>query len=339
MSPEPGGALVCPGCGGAAVSEGELDPPVRDTLVLETREKSGAFVKQRHCPSCDALMAPWRIGQMEAWIERCPTCDIYWLEPQDRRTVTQLARHRVRAEAVRTLKPAERAELARDLAAATASEYPMPLSPLHAMLAAVGLPVVTRKEGDRTPYATWGLALLLLTVLVTGRARGDAAALVNQLGYHSAAPTLLSALTAGFVHFGWLHLLGNLYFLLAFGDGVEQRLPSWAFLASFVAASAASIFFEGALSSGPELIAGASGGIAALMGACMALQPKAKVLTSFAGRFVSVPIWVYGLFELGYQAVMLVAGVPGAAWTAHLTGLAMGVALGFAVRRRRTLAG
>lgn len=334
LSADAGGALVCAACGGAAIAEADFEAPVRAALSLETRETSGAFVRERRCPSCEAPMAPWRIGKMDAWVERCPVCELCWLDRQDRRTLEQLGRRRARAEAMQTLKPAERAELASDLAAATAAALPQSLSPAHALLAAMGLPVVTRKEGERTPYATWAIGLVLIAVFAVGLAFDDSAPLVVALAYRSDAPGLGSAITANFAHFGLLHLLGNLYFLLAFGDGVEQRLPSGVVAAAFVALGSAAIFLEGALAPGPELIAGASGGIAALMGACIVLQPKARVLTALRGHVFSMPLWLYGVFEVTFQLLMLGVGARGTAWIAHLSGMALGAGLGFATRRR-----
>ncbi|MHB8873714.1 MAG: rhomboid family intramembrane serine protease, partial [Myxococcaceae bacterium] len=331
LDAEPTGALVCPGCGGAALAESDLEAQVRDALSIETRESSGAFARERRCPSCEAPMAPWRIARMDAWLERCPSCGLYWLERQDRRTVAQLGKRRALSEAVKTLKPSERAELARDLAT-SAGEYPLELSPVHAALASFGLPVVTRKDGDRTPFGTWALAVALVALFIAGKLFDEGDPLVSVLGYHSAAPTVLSAFSANFAHFGLLHLLGNVYFLLAFGDGVEQRVPTAALVASFAGLGTLAIFLEGAVASGPVLVAGASGGIAALMGACIVLQPRARVVTALRGRIFQLPLWVYGLLELGYQTLMLASGAKGTAWTAHLAGMVMGVALGLAVR-------
>ena len=47
----------------------------------------------------------------------------------------------------------------------------------------------------------------------------------------------------------------------------------------------------------------------------------------------AIPLWGYGVFEVGYQTVMFLLGVPGVAWFAHLFGLATGVALGFIARQ------
>ena len=101
-------------------------------------------------------------------------------------------------------------------------------------------------------------------------------------------------------------------------------------MGAFIGLGAASIAVEGALSTGPALIAGASGSIAVLMGACVVLQPQAKVYVRM--RF-AVPIWLYGLLELLYQAAMAALGGAGVAWIAHLAGLVLGAGFGLAWRR------
>ena len=74
---------------------------------------------------------------------------------------------------------------------------------------------------------TWSLALVLVAVFVL-ELRGDGLeAAVARFGYGPAHRGLWVAGKAMFAHAGWWHLLGNVYFLLAFGDGVEQRAPRW----------------------------------------------------------------------------------------------------------------
>ena len=69
-----------------------------------------------------------------------------------------------------------------------------------------------------------------------------------------------------------------------------------------------------------------------LIGACIVLQPQARVVTALAGYAFRVSIVGYGAIELGYQALMSMLGVAGVAWIAHLSGLAIGVALGLWLR-------
>src|SRR5439155_14281834 len=84
---------VCRVCQGVLMSSAELtewSAEASAQLAIETNEKSGAFARTRSCPQCSAPMAPWRIGKLQAWLERCPSCEVYWLEKQDVRTVQML---------------------------------------------------------------------------------------------------------------------------------------------------------------------------------------------------------------------------------------------------------
>jgi membrane associated rhomboid family serine protease len=336
LAAAPDGLLSCKRCGGALCSASELDaliPDATETLMPETRQESAAFRRMRRCPACQATLVPLRIGRLEAWVERCPTCETYWLDRLDRSSLSLVARQQARVDAFASFSAQERQELAADLAQAAAPDEPA-ISPFHRLLASVGLPVVTRTSGARTPVMTWALSLLLVLAFVACRATGLEPA-EAAWGYHSDVPSLVSALTANAIHGGWFHLLGNVYFLLAFGDGVEQRVPRPLFLGAFAGFGALSLAIQGWTATAPQLIFGASGAIAVLMGACAVLQPQARVVTAFIRAHWAMPLWLYMGFELLFQAAMAASGEPGVAWTAHLSGLLLGAALGGAVRLMR----
>ena len=321
---------TCPRCGGVWVAADELAAltPKAGTHLLspETRADAAAFKKPRACPECAAPLAPWRIGQLDAWANRCPSCERFWFEKQDLRSLEMVAKRQAVQQAYQTFTAEERKELARDLAQASEGEG-YPLSPAHAALAYLGLPVIRRTQGSRTPVVTWLLALGLAIAYLVGGATQ-----VNDWGLHPANATLADAFTANFAHFGVMHLVGNLYFLLAFGDGVEQRLWRPLVLVMFAVLGTASLMLDGWSQPEVEVIAGASGGIAAIMGACVVLQPQAQVVMAVAGRAVKVPIWGWGLAELGLQTMMALGGVPGTAWIAHLAGMILGGLAGALVR-------
>ncbi|MBI5542542.1 MAG: rhomboid family intramembrane serine protease [Deltaproteobacteria bacterium] len=319
--------LTCPRCSGELWSSDQLAARAASLpgqLTPETRRDSGAFARIRACPSCSAPMAPLQIASMEAWVERCPTCGWVWLEKQDLRTMAMLARRQSRVAAFQSFRPEERQEMAQGLAAGSAGEG-YPISGTHAALALLGIPVVRRTQGNVTPWATWLLGLLLVGVFLVGSLTVGTATLVERLGYH-ADGSLLALFTANLGHFDLMHLVGNLFFLLAFGDGVEQRVPRPLLWAAFFCLGALATAFQGLMADGPALIAGASAGVSALMGACVLLQPRARVVTGIGRAVVEVPIAAYGVFELGYQGLMALLERPGVAWYAHLAGLALGFA-------------
>lgn len=153
---------------------------------------------------------------------------------------------------------------------------------------------------------------------------------------------LLPWVTHMFVHGGWLHLLGNLWFLHIFGDNVEDRLGRFRFLV---------LFFSGGLVAGLAQIisgpgdstpmVGASGAISAVVGAYLVLYPRARILTLLPifvlFYFVRIPAFIFiGLWfglQLLYGYTSLLAQSPGGvAWWAHVGGFAAGLVLALLLR-------
>ena len=143
--------------------------------------------------------------------------------------------------------------------------------------------------------------------------------------------TLLSCI---FLHGGWMHFLGNMWFLHIFGDNVEDRLGHVAYLLFYlfcgVGASAAHLATN---SDSPIPTIGASGAIAGVMGAYFLLYPHAQVLSLvpivFFIQIIVVPapiflgIWFFLQFLQGTMAVTSVQ-TGGVAWWAHIGGFAVG---------------
>jgi membrane associated rhomboid family serine protease len=135
---------------------------------------------------------------------------------------------------------------------------------------------------------------------------------------------LLSAL---FLHDNLLHLLGNLLFLWVFGRGLERRLGAPGVLALFVAGGiAASLGYVMVNPESTTPMLGASGAIAALMGAYLVLQPTRRILTVVyaAGlQFVYLPAWAVLAFFFVSQ--FFTAPETRVAWEAHVAGMIFGV--------------
>ena len=149
----------------------------------------------------------------------------------------------------------------------------------------------------------------------------------------------LSVLTAMFVHASWLHLLGNMLFLLIFGNNVEDRFRKIPYLvfylaSGYLAAYGFATVYPG--SAGPLI--GASGAIAGVLGAYLVLYPRAKVwsLVPFL-LFIPLPIpaWlVLGLwFVLQWaDSIGHAAAGGGVAYVAHVFGFVAGMLVGLLAR-------
>lgn len=144
----------------------------------------------------------------------------------------------------------------------------------------------------------------------------------------------MTLVTAMFMHAGWLHIIGNMLFLWVFGPAVEDVMGTAKFLVFYLlgglVASAAQIVIN-PTSTVPNL--GASGAIAAVMGAFLITFPRDRIRTVlFLGIFVDVTtlpaivlIGVWFILQLLSQ-LFLASGGPGVAFMAHIGGFIFGAA-------------
>lgn len=214
-----------------------------------------------------------------------------------------------------------------------------------------------------TPYATYAIIALNVlawvfvqgmgmeprlsaSVCTLGMVPGEllqtlAAGTRFQIGPHTFCvlgdtPNWLTAVTHMFLHGGWLHIIGNMWFLWIFGNNVEDSMGHGRFVAFYLlcglAAAAAQILSDP--SSGVPMV-GASGAIGGVMGAYVLLYPKVKVkMLLFLGIFITT-FTIPAFWMLGYWfAVQLIGGfgslgahAGGVAFWAHVGGFVAGAAL------------
>jgi membrane associated rhomboid family serine protease len=166
--------------------------------------------------------------------------------------------------------------------------------------------------------------------------------------YFTLSQKIFAFFSSMFLHGGWLHLLGNMWVLWIFGDNVEDRLGRTRYVSLYLAggiAAALMHIFTNANSLVPTI--GASGAIAAIMGAYFRFFPFARVETLvppfiFGPTFVlPAVLFLGGWFVLQFfnGAMSLGArghGFSGVAWWAHVGGFAFGFVIClFAHRERR----
>jgi len=151
-----------------------------------------------------------------------------------------------------------------------------------------------------------------------------------------ATPNILSVITHMFMHGGWLHIIGNMWFLYVFGDNVEDSMGSVKFLAFYLACGLVALALQ--LVSHPSSavpMVGASGAISGIMGAYIILFPRAPVhmLVFFGFFFTRIVVPAY--FMLGYWFLLQLAGGffsiggtgGGVAFWAHVGGFLAGMLL------------
>ena len=150
-------------------------------------------------------------------------------------------------------------------------------------------------------------------------------------------PTLFSSM---FMHAGLLHLGGNMLYLWIFGDNVEDRFGHLKFLLFYILGGLGATFAQMAFSAGSDVPnLGASGAIAAVLGAYILLFPQGRVRVMMGRGVVPMPaLMVIGL----WFALQLFSGIGsvadtaqtggGVAYMAHVGGFVAGFVLTFLFR-------
>jgi membrane associated rhomboid family serine protease len=159
-------------------------------------------------------------------------------------------------------------------------------------------------------------------------------------------PAVLPVLTSMFLHGGWSHLIGNLWYLWIFGDNVEDVLGHAGFLVFYLVCGVVATllhYLTGPVAEVPTV--GASGAIAAVLGAYVAAFPRARVFTLLPifpffqvvplPAFFMLGLWFLFQFVLGLGALGN-SGSGGIAFWAHIGGFVAGLVVmrAFVLARR-----
>jgi membrane associated rhomboid family serine protease len=149
----------------------------------------------------------------------------------------------------------------------------------------------------------------------------------------------LSLLTSMFLHGDLWHLGGNMLFLWIFGNNIEDHFGRVRYILFYVLGGLAAAAAHIALNLDSTVpVVGASGAIAAVMGAYLVWFPNARVRTAVIFFLITV-IDVRAKWLLGFWFVMQFFTSPnsGVAWAAHVGGFVFGAMLALAVRNSTTM--
>ncbi len=148
-----------------------------------------------------------------------------------------------------------------------------------------------------------------------------------------------SILTSMFLHGGWLHLIGNMWFLWIYGDNVEDVLGHGKFALFYLLCGIAAAVVHILMNADSRLpMVGASGAIAGVMGAYLVKFPHSKILTLVPIIVFFTTVEIPAVFMLIYWfAIQIFSGVGsvgysnvekgGVAWFAHIGGFLAGMLL------------
>jgi len=151
-------------------------------------------------------------------------------------------------------------------------------------------------------------------------------------GFVPAHPTAISYVTSEFLHLGWLHLIGNMWFLWLAGFILEDNWGRPIYAIFYLVAGVVATQIHAWFNSGSIVpMLGASGAVAALMGAFLVRFPRLKIEMFYwvfivRGRFKAPAIWLlplWGLMELFYGSMSRQSS--GVAHWAHVGGFAFGM--------------
>ena len=191
------------------------------------------------------------------------------------------------------------------------------------------------RRPSRPPVVTGliiGLNALVFILELTG---GDAFVLQWSLipADIAAGRHWITILTSMFMHASWSHILGNMIFLWAFGPEIEDAMNPWRYAAFYLAGGVVAMLAQVAVDPGstvPNL--GASGAIAAVMGAFLVTYPRDQIRTilimgwlvrvTFIPAALLIGFWfVIQLLSFGVIADVQSGGV---AYVAHIAGMIFG---------------
>ncbi len=209
-------------------------------------------------------------------------------------------------------------------------------------------------RSTRLPVVTWVLIAINVIVFLyeSSLSPAELERLINLYGMVPARITagagqlagdplaLFSLLSHMFLHAGWAHILGNMWTLFIFGDNVEDKMGPVRYTVFYLLGGLVAALAQILISPESRLPSvGASGAVAAVLGAYFIMYPRARVTSLvpllFIPWFVDVPAILYlgfwfitqlfsGLITLGVPGGVEVGGV---AWWAHIGGFVFGMLL------------
>lgn len=339
----------CAECTGRAVNLAVLRKAVAPEFV--TRLWRSAFANAgrtgRPCPSCGLAMleVPAPSGGAMLRLDVCKRCQFVWFDPHELESAppnpeAQISKvesskdnlPQAAREALAIYEVKRMAEKAEWEAEEVGFEW-------KTVLGLFGLPIEADGNTlERVPWATWTLGILVLLIGLTVLfAVGDPNQLIEKFGFVPATPLRMLGLTlisSFFLHGGLLHLLGNLYFMLVFGDNVEDYLGRRRYLLLLLFATLTGNVFHmlGEPRSDIPCI-GASGGISGLIAFYALAFPHARLGVLFRigfrpFRWIYFPAWVGFCAWVVLQffgAWQQIAGFTNVSALAHLGGATVGL--------------
>ena len=318
---------VCESCRGRMATIDSMRRVAGRAQAKELLQGIATLSKASHrdCPSCLQPMQLSGLGEDgEIELDVCRPCGVFW---GDEGELAAIRRHAAKERGKRTRRAGAR---------------PTPLLPTNTfwpdrwwkyLLILFKLPVETNSgRFQRTPWVTWGLVFVFTAIYFSTAV--DLTALVTDWGLHPASAGRHAGadwIVSFFLHADVWHLLSNAYFLLVFGDNVEEHVGHWKMLLLVAVAALvgdiAHILFD---PRSDLALIGASGGISGVVALYALLFPRKRLsLLLFWMIPLTLPAVALVVVWLGVQvigATQQIAGLSSVSFLAHLGGALVGVA-------------
>lgn len=318
---------VCLKCGGFWLDHGELEQIIRryDPKSRFGSNFADVFVAQnmsgqRRCPTCKTMMTPYKVmADSEFIVDACDTCQGIWLDQGE----------------------LERSQVLHQIPQATLDIEAKPSTKHWLIQFFLGLPVEFNVKPRRFPLVT--VLLILFNIIIfmyentlLSHAGTDAEAVINFWalipGNIGSFIWIINLFSYQFLHGGWFHLLGNMYFLYILGDNLEDVLGRTKFLVFYLACGVSAGLLESILSSDPQVpVLGASGAIAGIMAAYAVIFRRAYLTFMFLYMQWKLPAYWYFTIWIGYNLLGMYLNQDNVAWFAHLGGFVAGLTIAFVI--------
>ncbi len=325
----------CPRCDGRTATISLLRKAldantVRSIWMGASQEEAPAGVR---CPSCLRAMREVSLRTPEGYqeIDVCRPCTFIWFDPGEFHALPEALPHVAETvlrdprsiEVVARLKLEEAKERER-------TSRSRPDAGWKWLPGLMGMPVeFDDHEPAASPVATW--VLLAVVSAVSMFAFSDLEAAVDAFGFRPSEAWRmggLTVLTAFFLHAGWMHLIGNMYFLWVFGDNTEDSLGMGRYLLLILLATITGGVLHAAMTATPFVPAvGASGGISGIIAYYALCFPRMRIgLLFLFFIWLRIPALLAGALWVGMQLFGAFVVEDNIAYMAHLGGALAGVA-------------
>ncbi len=339
---------VCPSCKGRAMTleMAKKMVPRQAVNTLWQRARAGRHGAGKTCPACRRRMSevPIVSGEKTEYLDVCTGCHFIWFDPQEFETLPKSAA--MKAPKVRQISDKEKEEIAlkhletvKTMQIDQDAHETSPDDWWDVIQAYMGIPVEYNATPlKHQPIATWLLAAVIAGVTL-GTLRDLQSAVTNwglipaEFGRHFG----MTFVTSFFLHGGLVHLFGNLYYLITFGDNSEDVLGKGRYLLLIAAAAFVGDIAHIVSDPGSTIpCVGASGGISGVLAYYCLRFPKATVGIVVFFHWVRLPVFYMLIIWVVLQLIAAMqqsVGIGNVAVFAHLGGAAVGFLFWWWTRR------